>query len=132
MSFTIKFESEEEKEVPWTSAFNMGDLFRVIIAHMESSGVMDFNCERVVFYNRDDRRINFGSDNDLVKQNTFFHIIIVNKNMLDFAFEDEFRAQTSLWPWRITIGDTRRMAEIRAIRQAWHEEYNQAMREEHE
>ena len=107
MSFIVRFESGEEMVIPMTEGFNFGSLLRIVCERMDE----DFNCERVLFYDRNYQRIDFGCDDYLVEENSFFNIIIVNNNLVSFAHRGPAEA-TSSWPWILNT----------ELIQAWNEE----------
>jgi len=79
------------------SASTFRDLFHVILPAMGE----DFNPERIMFYDREYRRIHFHSDDDPVPH-SFLHVIIINDNVVGIAFDERYTEQTATWPWSLT------------------------------
>lgn len=60
------------------NGFNMGNLLRKIAEIMETDhGEKEFNCERIIFFNKDHERIDF-MDDDILNNGDYFNVVIVD------------------------------------------------------
>ena len=58
--------------------FNFGNLLRKITCIMEDEkNEKNFNCERILFYTKDGKRFDFGSDNIVLKTGDYFNVAII-------------------------------------------------------
>jgi hypothetical protein len=61
------------------NGFNMGNLLRKITEIMETEhGENDFNCDRILFFDKGYERIDF-MDDDLLNNGDYFNVVIVDE-----------------------------------------------------
>lgn len=80
----IKFMSGDVHSIKIWNGFNMGNLLDKITNIMEDNGEKDFNCERILFYDKDQERIDF-MDNDLLNNGDYFNVVIVDDDQLSYV-----------------------------------------------
>jgi hypothetical protein len=78
------------------NGFNMGNLLRKVSQIMETNmETKDFNCERILFYDKEHERIDF-MDSDLLNNGDYFNVVIVDDDQLSYVhggYWDEQYAQ---------------------------------------
>lgn len=81
----IKFMSGDVYIIETFNGFNMGNLLRKVTEIMEKeNGEVDFNCERILFYNKDHERIDF-MDSDVLNNGDYFNLVIVDEDQLAYV-----------------------------------------------
>lgn len=80
----IKFMSGDVYIIETWNGFNMGNLLRKITEIVEENGEVDFNCERILFYDKDHERIDF-MDADVLNNGDYFNIVIVDEDQLSYV-----------------------------------------------
>ena len=67
------------------NGFNMENLLRKITEIIETEhGESDFNCERILFFDKDYERIDF-IDDDLLNNGDYFNVVIVDEEDLAYV-----------------------------------------------
>jgi hypothetical protein len=70
------------------NGFNMGNLLRKITEIMETEhGEKEFNCERILFFNKEHERIDF-MDDLYVNNGDYFNLVIVDEEQLKYVHRD--------------------------------------------
>jgi hypothetical protein len=92
-SVTLSHEWGIEAELSALVPLTFGDLLR----HIRDEMGEDYNCERTLFYDRDYRRVDFGWDGEEIVHNSYFHVVIIDEDMVHRAYRHmpEIR---STWP----------------------------------
>ena len=80
----IKFMSGDVYIIETWNGFNMGNLLRKITEIVEENGEVDFNCERILFYDKDHERIDF-MDADILNNGDYINIVIVDEDQLSYV-----------------------------------------------
>jgi len=94
-SVIVKFMSGDVYNIKIWNGFNMGNLLDKITNIMEENGENDFNCERILFYDKNQERIDFMDDN-LLNNGDYFNVVIVDEDQLSYvhgAYWDEKYAE---------------------------------------
>ena len=74
----IRLMSGDAYVIQTWNGFNMGNLLRKITEIMEKEhGEEEFNCERIIFFNKDRERIDF-MDDDVLNNGDYFNVVIID------------------------------------------------------
>ena len=90
MDVIIKFMSGDIHIIKIWNGFNMGNLLTKVTEIMETEiGEIDFNDERITFYNKYNERINF-LDRDFLQNGEYFNVVIIDEEDIDYAYQGYF------------------------------------------
>jgi hypothetical protein len=99
-TFTIQIDDDMPYETEWYEGFTFGHIFDVVrrALHRKGENLNDINIERILFYDRENRRIEFGYDGHPIEEGSFIRAIYINENDRLWAWRSPPEA-TATWPW---------------------------------